>query len=83
MVSIEFDAHALKDLEELESGVRKRIIEKIAWLQKNFTTIEQERLHYGLRNLYKLRIGDYRALYSVNQNIITIEIVGHRRDVYK
>ena len=35
--------------------------------------------------LYRIRKGNYRVIYSVQRNIITITIlkVGHRKDVYK
>lgn len=83
MVSVEFSAHALKDLEEIDPVIGKRVVEKIVWLQQNFDDLIPERLHHGLRGLYKLRVGDYRVIYSVLQEVITIKAVRHRRDVYK
>ena len=83
MVSIEFTIHALKDLQELDSSISKRIIEKIYWLQQNFDSVLPERLHHDHRGEYKLRVGNYRAVYSIDNNVITIEAIGHRRDVYK
>ena len=37
------------------------------------------------RNTYRLRVSDYRIIYSIHNNILTIEIVsvGHRREIYK
>ena len=34
---------------------------------------------------YRVRIGDYRIIYSINDKIITIFVlkIGHRRDVYR
>jgi len=83
MVSIEISDGALEDLKKIDQSVSKRIVAKIMWLQKNFDAIGIEKLHYDLRNSYKLRIGDYRVLYSANQNSIIIETVKHRREVYK
>jgi mRNA interferase RelE/StbE len=36
-------------------------------------------------NLYRLRVGDYRILYSIDEviKVITIENVDNRGDVYK
>ncbi|MFC0772763.1 type II toxin-antitoxin system RelE family toxin [Terrimonas alba] len=33
--------------------------------------------------MYRIRIGDYRVIYTVDQQTITIEIlkIGHRKDV--
>ncbi len=83
MVSIEFTVHALKDLQELDPSIRGRIIEKIHWFQKNIDNVLPERLHHDRRDAYKIRVGDYRAVYSIHNDTITIELVGHRRDVYK
>ncbi len=83
MVSIKLSERALEDLKEIDQVLARRIIEKILWLEKNFDSVVPERLHRELRNSFKLRIGDYRAVYSVHQDLITIEAVGHRRDVYR
>ncbi len=83
MASVEFRAHALKELEELDPVIGERIVEKIFWLEKNFVLVTPERLHYNFRELYKLRVGDYRAVYSLKGEVITIEKVRHRREVYK
>jgi mRNA interferase RelE/StbE len=34
---------------------------------------------------YRLRIGDYRVIYTIDDNVLIIEIVrvGHRKDVYR
>jgi mRNA interferase RelE/StbE len=37
------------------------------------------------RNAYRLRVGDYRVLYTVSDSTRTVEVVavGHRKDVYR
>jgi mRNA interferase RelE/StbE len=39
----------------------------------------------GFKNFYRIRINDYRVIYSIEDNVLTIHIlkVGHRKDVYK
>ncbi len=39
----------------------------------------------GSERSYRIRIGDYRILYNVLDDILLIEVikVGHRKDVYK
>jgi len=39
----------------------------------------------GAENLYRIRIGDYRIIYSIEDQvrIVLVEKVGHRRDVYR
>jgi len=31
----------------------------------------------------KLRVGDYRIIFSIEKQIVFIERIGHRREVYK
>lgn len=39
----------------------------------------------GFKNLYRIRSGTYRIIYSLQHNVLVIEIVkiAHRKDVYK
>ncbi|MFP4168301.1 MAG: type II toxin-antitoxin system RelE family toxin [Desulfonatronovibrionaceae bacterium] len=39
----------------------------------------------GTNHTYRLRIGNYRIIYSIFKDILTIEIikVGHRKNAYK
>jgi len=43
------------------------------------------KLEASKEKLFRIRKGNYRVIYSVQRNIITITIlkVGHRKDVYK
>ena len=42
-------------------------------------------LRRTLKGLMKLRVGDYRIIYSIKKDIVTVEVIkiGHRRDVYE
>jgi mRNA interferase RelE/StbE len=37
------------------------------------------------RDGYRLRVSDYRIVYSIHENILTVKIIsiGHRREIYK
>ncbi len=83
MVLVKWSADALKDLAYIDAIIARRIVEKTVWLEKNFASIVPEKLHREFKNLYKLRVGDYRVVYSVNRELIVIEAVGHRRNIYK
>ncbi len=41
-------------------------------------------LRRGLKGLMKLRVGDYRVIYSIEKEIVTVQVIkiGHRRHVY-
>jgi len=54
-------------------------------LAENFDRVAHEALTGEFRGLFKLRIGDYRVIYSVNNagRLLIVHLVGHRRSVYE
>jgi mRNA interferase RelE/StbE len=34
-------------------------------------------------NLYRVRVGDYRIIYSISNSSVLVLKIGHRKDVYK
>lgn len=83
--SIEFTREAEKDISLLDKSVRKRIIEKLDWLENNFSGILPVVLTADFRDYFKLRVGDWRVFYQVDwyRNIITIRYIDHRSKAYK
>ena len=81
---VEFEPEALADLDRMDSTDRKRIFRKINWLALNFEQAVPQGLSANLAGFYKLRVGDYRVIYTVNQpeQLISIVRAGHRREVY-
>ena len=79
---IEFTDKAFEGLESLKAVVRERVFKKVRWMNENFDDIKHQGLSSNLSGLFKLRIGDYRVIYSFDDDFITIHQVGHRRDIY-
>jgi mRNA interferase RelE/StbE len=81
---VEFRAAALSGLEQISQKNQKRILRKIYWLTDNFNQLSPQPLTGDLSGLFKLRIGDYRALYSFSEEtqIITFHRIGHRSEIY-
>jgi len=82
---VEFTAEAVDDLSRLDKAVIQRILKKIGWLADSFDRLTPEPLVRELKGLFKLRVGGYRVIYSVSQKerLVTIHLVGHRKDIYK
>ncbi|MDJ0796177.1 MAG: type II toxin-antitoxin system RelE/ParE family toxin [Calothrix sp. MO_167.B12] len=82
--NVEFTPTGMDSLEELTSIIQERILRKIRWLSENFDDVTPQALSAELSGLFKLRVGDYRVIYSFDteMQIMTIHKVGHRRDVY-
>lgn len=79
--SVDFTAQAEKDLALLDKVSAQNITNKIDWLLQNFEGIST----IPLKGKYKLRIGDWRVIYSIEHplRIITIYAVRHRSEVYR
>lgn len=83
MVSIKWEKSATTDLDAIDFSIAKKIVAKISWLSENYENIVPELLHYDLKGIYKLRVGDYRVLYQISAEIIVIKMVDHRKHIYK
>lgn len=74
---------AKKSLSKLPKKMQLRIQGVITTLANNPLPPVAKKL-VG-RDNYRLRVSDYRIVYSIHENILTIKIlsVGHRREVYR
>jgi len=82
---VEFTLQAEEDLSRLDKSIAQNIAHKIDWLSKNTGNIIPAPLKGKFKGKYKLRVGDWRVVYSFeNSNkIITIYAVRHRNEVYR
>ncbi len=85
MFAVVFTPQAESNLIQLDRMIAQRVLRKIRWLAEHFDDVTPEPLTGQWQGMYKLRVGDYRVLYTVNQaeEQITIHLVRHRREVYK
>lgn len=84
--SIEFTTVAEKDLAALDQKNRRIIVEKIANLAETPRPPGVKKIE-GDRNppLYRIRSGDYRVIYSIDDRAVTVLVIRlrHRREVYQ
>ena len=61
------------------------MLTKLRWLSDNFASITPARLHGDLKDLYKLRIGDWRVVYEFDEadQLLVVRFIGHRHQVYR
>jgi len=83
LINIEWTEEAIKDLEKLDKPVAQKILRKLSWFSKNFESIVPEPLSGEFKGTFKLRVGDWRIIYTVKGKTVTILFVGHRREIYK
>jgi len=72
-------------LARLDKTVAQRVLTKIRWLSENLKVITPARLTGKLRNICKLRVGDWRVFYEYQgvEDHIVIRAVGNRREIYR
>ena len=85
MFHVEFTVAAQNDLACLDKPVAQRVLKKLRWLAENFEAITPEALTGQWQGVFKLRVGDYRVLYTsdLEKQKIIVRFVRHRREVYK
>lgn len=85
--TIKFDVATEKELRRIDKPIQKRIriflLERIAALDNPRS--KGEALSGPLGNYWKYRVGDYRIICDIQDNIITILVlaIGDRKEVYR
>ena len=84
--AVEYLASVLRDARRIDSTSLLDIRRKIEWLAQHVREVPHHSLEgRKFRDRYKLRVGDYRVIYSIDSRheVITIELIGHRSKIYK
>ena len=81
--SVQFVRSARKELERLEDSVLRRVWPRIEALGENPRPPGCKKLR-GSRDLWRIRVGDYRVVYQIDDRVTLVEIraIGDRKDVY-
>jgi mRNA interferase RelE/StbE len=81
--SVQFVRSARKELEALPDDALKRIFPRIESLADVPRPPGCKKLR-GARDLWRIRIGSYRVIYQVDDDVLVVEVraVGDRKDIY-
>lgn len=81
---VEFAPSAARSFAKLERRIQRRIAQRVEELVYTPRPRGSEKLR-GTADRYRLRVGDYRIIYDIEDDALVILIlrVGHRRDVYR
>ena len=84
MYTIEIAPVAERKLKKLSADILKRIIKAILKLEQDPRPQGVKKLS-GEDELYRIRVGDYRIVYQIRDNELTVLVVrvAHRREVYR
>ena len=83
--SIEMTRPALRQMKKLDRNIRERLSQRIEALAEAPLPPGAIQLKGLLPPLYRVREGNYRIIYRIQQDKLTILIVriGHRSEVYR
>jgi len=84
MYQITFKKKAAKEMLKLPSSMLPKIVKSIDNLSKNPRPEGSKKLRGSDEDLWRIRIGNYRVIYSIKDSIriVNIRKVGHRKDIY-
>ncbi len=77
---LRFQSRALKDLRRLDKQLSKRIVDRIEIMAEDLKGDFKKLTDHSPQ--YRLRIGDYRVLFDIDDETIVIQRIRNRREVY-
>ena len=84
MYKVVFSNSSKKDLEKVNSTYLVSVASHIKKLSQNPRPFGCVKLT-GSENNYRIRIGIYRVIYSIKDDILTVEVIkiDHRKNIYR
>jgi len=79
---VQWEKEAYKDLIKLDATIALQILNSIAKLAHNPKEIGKP-LKGNLKHKMRLRVGDYRVVYEIEENKVLLTDIGHRKDIYE
>ena len=83
--SVEFQTAAIDDMQRLDTAIAQQVRNRLDGLAENAESTRHRMLTGRLRGLFRLRVGDYRVLYTMDRanRTIVVRAVRHRSEVYR
>ncbi len=84
MYSWEFSETALKEFKRLPQDIQKRLIKKLDYFISTNKPLDfAESLINSDIGQYRFRVGDYRIIFDLEEEVVFVLSLGHRREIYK
>ena len=82
--SIRWKPSAVRDLKKLDRPAIPRIVKAVEALSSDPFPAGARKMQRG-EHCYRIRVGDYRVIYSVLESRLLVEVVRarHRKDAYR
>ena len=73
---------AVKALKKLPKIDQIAVAAKIRLLKEDTVLLNEEKLS-GFKDIFRVRIGNYRIVYRKSKSFIYVILIGHRKDIYE
>jgi mRNA interferase RelE/StbE len=83
---VKFRKSARKEFLQLPTRIQDRVLEALSFLSENpFSELLLVKKLKGPDKLFRIRIGDYRLIYTVEsfELVVIVIKIGHRREIYR
>ncbi len=81
-MTIQIDDKAFKDLSKIHKQEVKKILSKIELLE-DYPDVANIKKLTNFEPPYRLRVGNYRVLFDIEDNVITVYRIKHRSKSYE
>ena len=78
---VQFKPRAVRDIERLPSRIQAQVLARIEEMSKDLKGDVKRLTNFTAE--YRLRVGDYRVLFEVEEKAIVIYRILHRREAYR
>lgn len=76
-----WDRKAFQSLDKLETIIARRIAKKVGELSES--PFSRDVIRIKGEKAFRLRVGDYRIVFEIEGESISVLKVGHRKNIYK
>ena len=83
MSDIQYHPKISDDLKHISAPIKKDIQKAI---EEKLTTAPEffgKPLQFSLKGLRSMRVGDYRVIFALSEDVVRVVFIGHRSVVYK
>lgn len=81
MKAITYTATALKQMKALDKPVARQIVSKIRQYAADPKSLANQVKHLKGSGFLRLRVADYRVIFSEDGQVVAVIAIGHRKDI--
>ena len=85
MYSVEYTAHAIKDMKKLPAEIKMKIFNAVGKIKEDPYSHVKKLKTSAKTPLYSLKVGEYRVIMVIKDSVLIIQVmeVGNRSKIYR